>query len=528
MTMRVQRYGFIFLACFLVLISGAYYYQVAALRLAHHVVVTLALLGYTLWAWRRGGIPASPLTLPLLAAILLWMAAAALGVDARVGLENAWFPISHAVITLCLIDLIRRGRGGLVVETQLLLAAAVALFALVHLGSWYFGWGVVPGTAVGWAEVTAVAPLPLVLPMIYMPVGVSTWLAAYTAPLVLLSFAYGLSGRGAARVGLWALAAALLIALLATGSRGGLIALAAGAAAFVGLRVLPLSFLPLTPDPSPTQAGRGETSLMPGARDHTPSPTSVPLTPDRSPMQVPLTPDPSPTQAGRGEILSPPRPLWERGSGGEGRRLLPLAAAALIVAAALGAVFLISGSAARFTGDALRFELWRGALAVGADHPLLGVGTGMFGRVYREYRVFGGVYDNRLGTAHNAYLNTFAETGIVGAALMIAFGIVIVRAFWRRRRALGAPGQGRIRVERLRLEGAFAALFGFGVQSLFDTFVVTPLALLTAVLVVLVVVEPGAVVGPVRRLRWAAPALALLIAIYGVGQVVSDSLYGQF
>ncbi|MBK8026863.1 MAG: hypothetical protein IPK19_37130 [Chloroflexi bacterium] len=204
----------------------------------HHVVVTLALLGYLLWAWRRGGLAASPLTLPILLAILLWIGAALFSVDARVSLENAWFPISHAVIALCLIDLMRRGRGGLVIETQFLLAAVVAMFALLHLGSWYFGWGIVPGTATGWAEVTAVAPLPLVLPMIYMPLGVSTWLAAYTAPLVVLAFAYGLSLRRVGRVAMWVLSAALLLALLATGSRGGLVALAAGVAVFAGLRAV--------------------------------------------------------------------------------------------------------------------------------------------------------------------------------------------------------------------------------------------------------------------------------------------------
>ncbi|MBK8022313.1 MAG: O-antigen ligase family protein [Chloroflexi bacterium] len=210
--------------------------------------------------------------------------------------------------------------------------------------------------------------------------------------------------------------------------------------------------------------------------------------------------------------------------------MLPLLGVALLVAAALAAVYLIGGNASRFTGDALRFELWRGALQIGADHPLLGVGVGMFGREYRDYRVFGGTYDNRLGTAHNAYLNTFAKTGVLGLALMIAFGVVIGWAFWRRWRVLAAnPTRA---ADRTRLEGAFAALVGFGVQSIFDTFVVTPLALLTVVLVVLVAVEPGQIVraesGGSRRLRWAAPPMALLIAVYGIGQGISDTLYGQF
>ena len=60
--------------------------------------------------------------------------------------------------------------------------------------------------------------------------------------------------------------------------------------------------------------------------------------------------------------------------------------------------------------------------------------AGQFGHAYRLDRDPTYV-DNRLGTAHNFYLNTLAETGIVGAAVALALG---VRVDWRLVAALAA------------------------------------------------------------------------------------------
>ena len=103
---------------------------------------------------------------------------------------------------------------------------------------------------------------------------------------------------------------------------------------------------------------------------------------------------------------------------------------------------------------------------------MLGVGPGEFGRAYRLYRDPTYV-DNRLGTAHNFYLNTLAETGIVGALVGAgARRALLLRAWWRLWRSADTPAR------RLHLEGALAALVGFGAQSFFDTFTIAPLVLL--------------------------------------------------
>src|SRR5262249_2398809 len=87
----------------------------------------------------------------------------------------------------------------------------------------------------------------------------------------------------------------------------------------------------------------------------------------------------------------------------------PLAIPLLIVVPAMvgGGVLAIarlSADQGHWTGDVLRFDLWKGALQIVRAHPFLGVGPGLFGQAYRLNRDPGYV-DNRLGTAHNFYLN---------------------------------------------------------------------------------------------------------------------------
>jgi hypothetical protein len=78
-----------------------------------------------------------------------------------------------------------------------------------------------------------------------------------------------------------------------------------------------------------------------------------------------------------------------------------------------------------------RYEYWRVALRVWADHPVAGVGTGGF-RV--EWRARRQISENALD-AHSLYIETAAELGLIGlAALALAGGGLAVAA----RRALRA------------------------------------------------------------------------------------------
>lgn len=443
--MRLGRLIFILLAFYFALFGGSpYYYQLFPVRVLHHLVATAVLL---LWLmsrlWNGRGLPRTPLDVPVLALAIVWLISALASVNPRAAFENLWFPLTHVILFYIAADLIHRGRGRWLAEAQFLLAAIVVIMAGVNFASWYFGLGLLPGTSIGWADVIGPdAPLPLVSPMLYLPLGVSTWLAAYVAPLIVVTAVWGYTQRGRdQRIALYGLSFGLLLVLVGTTSRGGFIALGAAVGALAGLRVL-------------------------------------------------------------GALLQ---------SRGDLRRLLPfLAAGAGIAAIAIIVVAIIGQGAGRIAGDRLRLDLWRGAAEMTADHLLTGVGPGLFGRVFREYRDPAYV-DDRLGTAHNAYLNNLAETGLLGAAVMLLAGAAIALAWWRLWRGT------EDRARRLRLEAALAALIGLGAQSLFDTFVATPIVMLSIFLIATCVIAPGSALAPqpTSSRGWAA-ALAAALALYAL------------
>jgi O-antigen ligase len=61
-----------------------------------------------------------------------------------------------------------------------------------------------------------------------------------------------------------------------------------------------------------------------------------------------------------------------------------------------------------------RLAHWQAAAAMADDHPWLGVGPGNYAVAYPAYALLN--WPDPLGHAHNFYLNTLAETGIIGLA----------------------------------------------------------------------------------------------------------------
>lgn len=369
-------------------------------------------------------------------------------------LENLWFPLTHLLIFFVMVDLIQSGREAVLTETMLLLAALVILLAGVQLGSWFFGGGFAT-PAIGWVSVlNAETPFPLVAPRLYVPLGVSTWLAAYTAPLVVFAAAWALSARRqAARVFLGLLAVLLLLVMLLSGSRGGWISLGAGGVLFAALLLLQNARL-------------------------------------------------------RRQVR---------------RFAVPLVALALVAAVVVVLAFVrISADPGHATGDVLRFDLWRGALDTAFSHPVLGVGPGLFGKAYRLIR--DPVYvDDRLGTAHNFYFNTFAETGVLGLLVTLALGFLLLRSWWRLYRSAETSAR------RTHLAGALAALVGLGAHSFFDTFTSTPLVLLSLSLTAYCVTAPRTRLdSPLRGSRPAAFASLMLVGIYALGLFRSDQAQSAF
>lgn len=78
-----------------------------------------------------------------------------------------------------------------------------------------------------------------------------------------------------------------------------------------------------------------------------------------------------------------------------------------------------------------RLAHWQAALYMAGDHPWLGVGFGNYAAAYADYALIN--WPDPLGHAHNYYLNTLAEIGIIGlGAYMLLWGAI----FWQTWRVL--------------------------------------------------------------------------------------------
>ena len=121
----------------------------------------------------------------------------------------------------------------------------------------------------------------------------------------------------------------------------------------------------------------------------------------------------------------------------------PAAAAAVVLALAASAYFASANLQKRVdeigsdiaqwrpgsrdeTSVGQRLEYYRTTLAIVADHPLLGTGTGGFARAYA--RKVEGTGAHATVNPHNDYLMIAAQTGVPGVLLMIALYVTIWRS----------------------------------------------------------------------------------------------------
>lgn len=73
-----------------------------------------------------------------------------------------------------------------------------------------------------------------------------------------------------------------------------------------------------------------------------------------------------------------------------------------------------------------RMAHWQAGWAMFVDHPWLGVGAGNYGSAYPRY--FVGMWHEALGHAHNYYINTLAELGLAGGAVVLCLlGFIFAR-----------------------------------------------------------------------------------------------------
>jgi O-antigen ligase/tetratricopeptide (TPR) repeat protein len=444
--MRLQRFMLILWAFYFTFIGGSTYYAIFfPVRVLHHGVVTLMLTGWLLGRIRKRqhqaapGMPVTGLNLPIYAAIILWFISATTAYDPRMAFEQVWFLVLSVLLFFIVADQIQRGRQRLVIEALFFMAAVVILLTGIELASWYFGLNITPGTSIGWIA-TGILPALTDFPQVSMAMGISTLLAGYTAPLIIVSAGWALTVRQRDyRVALWLMTGLLAIVLLFTSSRGGALSLMAATGTFILTQLIQ----------NPRITAR----------------------------------------------ISP--------------RIIAVSGILVAIAALVAFVVLTLPNANR-TSDAGRRDMWQSAVQLTLDHPLTGVGVGMFGRAFRDIRD-PSIAQDKLASAHNVYLNTAAETGLpgilLGSILMGLFG----RVAWQNWKKAPSHGQ------KIRIQATFAALVGIAVHSLVDVFTITPIVLLIVTLVAYTIVPQ-----PISRLtpvtpgqRLPAVILLIVIVIYG-------------
>lgn len=380
------------------------------------------------------------LNLPIYAAVLLWFITAITAYDPRMAFEQVWFLIVHVMLFFVVADNIQRGRQRLIMEALFFMASVVILLTGIELASWYFGLNITPGTSIGWVA-TGKLPALTDFPQVSMAMGISTLVAGYTAPLVIVSAGWALTVRARDyRVVLWAITGLLAVVLLFTSSRGGALSLMAATGIFV------------------------LTQLVQNPR----------LTARISPRLL----------AGGGAVVG--------------------------IAALLAFVFFTLPNASKIS-DAGRRDMWQSAVRLALDHPLTGVGVGMFGRAFRDSRN-PAIAQDKLVSAHNVYLNTAAETGMPGVILGTVLIVMFLCLAWRNWQLAPNPGQ------KLRIQTTFAALVGIAVHSLVDTFTITPIVLLIITLAAYTIIsQPASRLTPVRQgQRIPAVAFLMIVLVYGV------------
>lgn len=105
----------------------------------------------------------------------------------------------------------------------------------------------------------------------------------------------------------------------------------------------------------------------------------------------------------------------------------------LVIAAAVGGKTLLGRVETATTTQAhsseFRVLTWKGAAGMAEANPVIGTGIGTFGSAFSRYAVAGWT-----GAAHNAYLQTAAETGLPGLILLLIPLGMSAALLWRAKR----------------------------------------------------------------------------------------------
>lgn len=129
-----------------------------------------------------------------------------------------------------------------------------------------------------------------------------------------------------------------------------------------------------------------------------------------------------------------------------------------------------------------RFAHWQAGLGMFQDYPLLGIGAGNFNTHYEDYSVRE-TFRHSQGHAHNFYIHTLAETGMLGLlAYLTLLGSVMALAL---RVLLSRYGRGS--VARAVVLGAFGSIVAVAAHNVFEHLHVLNMGIVISLLWALVI-----------------------------------------
>ena len=427
------------------------------LHILDWVIVAVGLGAWCLVRYfRHQAWPRTHLDLILLAWCGMMVWATIFSVNLRASLRGLWEAWTAALILWLLVDLIRHRWAPTLWRLLYLLGSVVCLIGAAEFLSWYFGSSLLGAFQQGWFPIGGlVDPIPPNLHRLSLALANATAVSAFIAALIPPAICIAVgTPNREVRFGMLLWLSLALLIELLSLSRGGFLAL--------GVSLL---FLLV------------------------------------------------------GSLFSPQVRSWQlQLSRWKALLLFTLFIVGALVVRAAAALWLLSGRTLYGSGDAVRIDYWRSAIAIIQDHSLTGVGPAAFGTALRLYRDPFLSLDY-ITTAHNVYLNVAAEMGLPGFLVGVALIFFLVRAWWRRWRSEVCGSS-----TWWRLLGIGAALAGLATQSLVDTFAESAIVLLTLFFVAYILASgpsPPAATPRARRWPWMA---ALAILAFGAIAMAWDSV----
>jgi O-antigen ligase len=163
--------------------------------------------------------------------------------------------------------------------------------------------------------------------------------------------------------------------------------------------------------------------------------------------------------------------FWRGSEEPEKKSWLPAVAGSIaVLVIAVGAVVFLGGAESLLRGigfqntsDDLssgRLHFWSVALRIFFANPVFGAGFDAFGTAFTEFDTRNGLF--RVEQAHNDYLQTLADGGVIGFACIVAFIVLFVK------RSFTLISSNLDSFQRVTVLGAFAGCVGIMIHSFFD------------------------------------------------------------